>query len=185
MAWLVLALAASAPAAGAASLTLGDRELAEALREGERSVTQDVFGAEWRVVSDSGSSVTVLTPFYRLAMAARQAAFRNEALKPQDRQRVMREVRERLRLSVHLHGTREDFARHLRPRLLVANREIPPTLVQNEHTAVRSDDGRFTARCDYWFSTRELTDSARLTLVVGEPNGPPVARFPIDLAKMR
>jgi len=185
MAWLALALAATAPAAGAASLTLGDREQAEALREGQRSVSNEAFGDEWRVVNGSGESVSVLTPFHRLAMAARQAAFRNEALKPPDRQRVIREVRERLMLSVHLYGAREDFARHLRPRLLVDDREIAPALVQNGHTAVRRDDGRFMARCDYWFPTRELSGTARLTLVVGDPDGQPVARFPIDLAKMR
>ncbi len=185
IAGLALALAATAPAAGAASFSLGDREQAEALREGERSVTEDAFGAEWRVVSGSGESVTVLTPFHLLAMTARLAAFRNEPVKPQEQQRVLREFRERLLLTVHLHGGRADFARHLRPRLLVADREIAPSLVQNEHTAVRRDDGRFLARCDYWFPTRELSGTARLTLVVGEPDGKPVARFPIDLAKMR
>ena len=185
VAWLALALAATAPAAGAASLTLGDREQAEALRAGERSVTDDAFGDEWRVVSGSGESVTVLTLFHRLALTARVAAFRNEPVKLQERQRVLRELRERLMLTVHLHGAREDFARHLRPRLLVADREIPPTLIQNEQTAVRREDGRFMARCDYWFPTKELSGTSRLTLVVGDPNGKPVARFPIDLAKMR
>lgn len=185
VAWLALALAATAPAAGAVSLTLGDREQAQALREGERSVTDDAFGDEWRVVTGSGESVTVLTPFHRLALTARLAAFRNEPVKPQERQRVLRELRERLMLTVHLHGTREDFARHLRPRLLVADREILPTVVQNEQTAARREDGRFLARCDYWFPTKELSGTSRLTLVVGDPNGKPVARFPIDLAKMR
>lgn len=185
VAWLALTLAATAPAASAASLTLGDREQAEALREGQRSVTNDAFGDEWRVVSGSGESVTVLTPFHRLALTARLAAFRNEPVKPQERQRVLRELRDRLMLTVHLHGSGEDFARHLRPRLLVAGKEIAPTLVQNERTAVRGDDGRFRARCDYWFPTRELSPTSRLTLVVGDPNGKPVARFSIDLAKMR
>jgi len=183
--WLALALAAAAPVAGAASLTLSDREQAEALREGQRSVTSDAFGDEWRVVNGSGESVTVLTAFHRLALAARQAAFRNEAVKPQDRQRVVRELRDRLMLTVHLHGTREDFARHYRPRLVVNDREVAPALVQNEHTAVRRDDGRFMARCEYWFPTKDLSGAAKLTLVVGDPTGQPVARFPIDLAKMR
>ncbi|MGH7309883.1 MAG: hypothetical protein ACREK6_14435 [Candidatus Rokuibacteriota bacterium] len=185
IAGLALALAATAPAAGAASLTLGDREQAEAVRAGERSVIEEEFGAEWRVVSGSGESVTVLTPFHRLALTARLAAFRNEPVKRQEQQRVLRDFKERILLTVHLHGVREDFARHLRPRLLVADREIAPALVQNERTAVRGDDGRFLARCDYWFSTRELSGTARLTLVVGDPNGKPVARFPIDLATMR
>ncbi len=185
IAGLALALAATAPAAGAAWFDLGDREQAEALRVGERSVTEDDFGAEWRVVSGSGESVTVLTPFHRLALTARLSAFRNEPVKRQEQQRVLRDFKERLLLTVHLHGGRADFARHFRPRLLVAARDIAPALVQNEHTAVRGPDGRFLARCDYWFHTRELSDTARLTLVVDDSNGKPVARFPIDLAKMR
>lgn len=185
IAGLVLALTATAPAAGAASFTLSDREQAEALREGERSVTEETFGAEWRVVNGSGESVTVLTPFHLLAMTARLAAFRNEPVKRQEQQRLLRDFRDRLLLTTRLHGGREDFARHLRPRLLVGNREIAPSLVQNERTAVRRDDGRFQARCDYWFPTRELSGTARLTLVVGDANGKPVAQFLIDLAKMR
>jgi hypothetical protein len=184
-AWLALALTAAAPAAGAASLTLGDRERTAALREGQRSVTDETFGGEWRVVGRSGESVTVLTPFYRLALVARHAAFRNEPVKPQDEQRALREVKERLVLSVHLLGDRPDFARHLRPRVLVADREIEPALVQNEHTPARRDDGRYLARCLYWFPSQELSGTARLTLVVRDPNGQVVARFPIDLATMR
>jgi hypothetical protein len=182
--WLAVALATTAPAASAASFTLGEREQAAALREGERSIINESFGDEWRVVNGSGESVTILTPFHRLALAARQAAFRNEALAPRDRQRVLRDSRERLTLSVQLYGTRPDFARHLRPRLLVGDREIAPALVQNEHTA-RPDGGRFLARCQYWFPTRDLPGSAKLLLIVANPTGQPIARFPVDLATMR
>lgn len=185
VAWLAVALATTAPAAaGAASFTLGEQEQAEALREGERSIISESFGDEWRVVNGSGESVSVLTPFHRLALAARQAAFRSEALTLGDRQRIVRDYRDRLTLSVQLYGARPDFARHLRPRLLAGDREIAPALVQNEHTA-RPDADRYLARCEYWFPTRDLKATAKLTLIVATPNGQPVARFPIDLATMR
>ncbi|HET9491482.1 MAG TPA: hypothetical protein VFR64_17220 [Methylomirabilota bacterium] len=184
VAWLAVALATAAPAAGAASFTLGEQAQAEALREGERSIISESFGDEWRVVNGSGESVSVLTPFHRLALAARHAAFRNEALTQQDRQRVLRDYRDRITLSVQLYGARPDFARHLRPRLLAGDREIAPALVQNEHTA-RPDAGRFLARCEYWFPTRDLKATAKLILIIANANGQPIARFPIDLAEMR
>jgi len=185
VAWLALALAATAPAADAASLTLDEREQAEALRVGERSVTEEAFGDEWRVVNGPGESVIVRTPFQRLAEAARLAAFRNEPLKPQDQKRILRDLKDRLMLEVQLHGPRADFARHFRPRLVVADQEIVPAMVQNEHTAAIRDDGQYLARCVYWFPTKDLSETAKVTLVVGDANGQPVVRFPIDLAKMR
>jgi hypothetical protein len=182
---LALAAAAGGVPAGAASLVLGERERQEALRVGQRSVTSESFGQEWRVENGSGESVTVLTPFHRLAWAARHAAFKNEPLKPEEQERVLQEFKERLRLEVALYGPRQDFARHLNPRLLVGEREIEPVLKQNERTAARQDDGRYLARCVYTFPTKDLTGAARLTLVVRDPDGQPVARFPIDLGRMR
>jgi hypothetical protein len=184
-AWVALALAVTAPAAGAASLTLNDRQQAEALREGQRSVTNEAFGAEWRVVNGPGESVLVRTPFQRLAEAARHAAFRNESVKPQDQKRILRDLRDRLLLEVELRGPRPDFARYFRPRLLVNDREITPVMVQNEHTAAPRDEGDYLARCVYWFPSKDLTATGRMTLVVGDASGQPVTRFPIDLAKMR
>ena len=185
VAWLALALAATAPAANAASFTLDEREQAEALREGERSVIEEAYGHEWRVVNGPGESVTVRTPFYRLAEAARLAAFRNEPFKPQDQKRILRDLKDRLMLEVQLRGARADFARNFRPKLLVANQEIAPAMVQNEHTAAVRDDGQYLARCVYWFPTKDLSDTAKVTLVVADASGQPVVRFPIDLAKMR
>ncbi len=185
LAALGVGLAAMSAPAGGARLTLGEAERQEALRVGERSVTSDKFGDEWRIVQGSGESVTVITPFHRLAWAARHAAFKNEPLKPQEQARVLEEVKDRLVLQVGLHGPREDFARHLRPRLLVGTREIEPTLVQNERTAQRRDNGRYLARCQYAFPTKDLDGAARLTLEVRDPDGRPVARFPIDLSRMR
>ncbi len=182
---LACALAATAPAASAASLTLDDRQQAEALRQGQRSVTEEAFGAEWRVVNGTGESVTIRTPFYLLAEASRQAAFRNEPLKPNDHKRILRDLKDRLLLEVQLRGPSAHFARYFRPRLLVADRAIAPAMVQNEHTAAVRDDGQYLARCAYWFPTKELSDTAKVMLIVDDASGKPVVRFPIDLAKMR
>ncbi len=177
-------LAAPAASAAAASLSLDERQIEEALRVGERSVTSETFGDEWRVASGD-ESVTVITPFHRLAIAARHAAFRNEALTAEDRDRALREVRDRLLLRVELLGARPDFARHLTPRLLVGDREIRPSLAQNERTPARQEDGRYLARNLYWFPTTGLAGTDRVTLVVRDADGRPVTRFTIDLARMR
>lgn len=182
---LALTLAAwRAPAAGA-SLALTEREKEEALRMGQRSVTTDSFGGEWRVPMGSGESVSVITPFHRLAWAARNAAFKSEPLKPQEQERIIQEFKERLRFDVDLHGPRQDFARFYVPRLLVGEREIEPSIVQNERTAARQGNGAYLARCVYWFPSKDITGQSQLVLVVRDPDGQQIARFPIDLAAMR
>jgi len=182
---LAAALAATNVPAAGASLSLSDREQKQALVVGQRSVINETFGGEWRIVQGSGESVEVVTPFHRLALAARNAAFKNEPLKPQDQEKMLTELKDRLMFWVYLHGPSEQFARHFSPRLLVDDREIEPALVQNERTAIRQDNGRYLARCVYWFPTKDLTGTSRPVLVVRDSEGQPVTRFAIDLAGMR
>lgn len=182
---LALGASLAAPPLEGASLALGDRERQDALRLGERSIVSESFGDEWRVATASGESVLVFTPFHRLALAARNAAFKAEPLKPQDQDKVLQEARDKVMLWVQVKGPSIDFARYLRPRLLVGDRELAPTTVQNERTAARQEDGRFMARCVYWFPTRELTGTSRIELIIRDPDERPVVRFPIDLGRMR
>lgn len=189
-AWIVLALlGALLPArpvpALAASFVLAPSAREDALRVGRRSVTVETFDAEWQVANASGDSVTVLTPFHRLVLAARHAAFRNKAMKPAEPDRLLREQKDRLVLWAGLHGPREDFARSYTPRLRVGDREIEPAFVQNERTAVRQPDGRYLARCVYGFPTRNLTGESRVALVVRDADGRDVSRFTLDLSTMR
>jgi hypothetical protein len=182
----VLGCVAAAAPAGAAFLTLTDAQQAEALRVGQRSVTTEArFDTEWRVENPTGESVTVITPFHRLALASRHSAFKNEPLKPQDQDKVIQEVRERLVVWVELHGPRADFARYYAPRLLMAEREIEPAFVQNERTGLRRANGSFLVRSVYAFPSREITGDAKLVLVIKNPEGQLISRFAIDLAKMR
>ncbi|MGH7393747.1 MAG: hypothetical protein ACREM3_30470 [Candidatus Rokuibacteriota bacterium] len=185
LAVLGLLLGAWSEAVGAASLTLGDQERAEALLVGQRSITSETFGAEWRIVNGGGESVSVMTPFHRLALAARHSAFKNEPLNARDQERLVHDLRDRLMLWVELHGDREDFARFLAPRLSVGDRLIQPSIVQNERTAIREDGGRYLARCVYWFPVKDVGGDSRVTLLIRTPEGQERTRFDIDLAKMR
>lgn len=183
---LTLIVLALAPRAGAAAaLILTDRLKQEAIRAGQKSVTVEAFDAEWRLSNGQGESVTVFTPFHRVALAARHSAFKNQPFKPTEPDRILKEQGDRLLLWAHLRGTREDFARFYLPRLRVGDREIEPSFVQNERTAVREDGGRYVARCVYGFPTKEITGSSRVVLAVRDPNGKDVSRFTIDLSTMR
>ena len=78
---LVLVLLALTPvAAHAAAFTLSETQKKEAMRVGASSISEETFDAEWRVSSGGPEGVTVLTPFHRLAVAARYAACKNETL---------------------------------------------------------------------------------------------------------
>ena len=181
-----LALALAGPPASAASLALSERERQEAVLVGQRSVTQEAFGGEWRVVQGSGESVEVITPFHRIALAARHAAFKNEPLKDADQARMLEDLKDRVMFWVQLVGPRPDFARYYKPRLLVPNgQEIEPAVAQNERTAIRQEDGRYLARCMYWFPTKDVTGTSRVTLVIRDSESQPVSRFVIDLTRMR
>jgi hypothetical protein len=182
----LLALAWTWPAvAGAATLTLTERQQQEAIAAGERGVTAEGFDAEWRVAGAAGETATVITPFHRLAIAARHAAFNGKPLRPGETARILKENRDRLVFWISLRGPSEDFARHYVPRLLVGDREIKATFVQNERTAMRQHDGAYRARCVYGVPTKEVKGGERVALVIGNGDGREVSRFTIDLALMR
>ena len=86
----VVSLALAGPAR-AASFTLGDSDRRAAIQAGERSTTSEAFDREWRVANGGGESALVLTPFHRLVVAARHAAFKNEPLKPGEVDRTLKE----------------------------------------------------------------------------------------------
>ena len=169
----------------AASFTLSDSDKRAAIRTGERSVTTETFDREWRVTNGEGESAMVITPFHRLTVAARHAAFKQDTLKPADVDRVLKEGANRLVVWVSLRGKGEDFARFYVPRLVAGDREIKASFVQNERTAIRQEDGGYLARCVYGFPVQDLTGRAKVALVVADPDGRDVSRFTIDLASMR
>jgi hypothetical protein len=177
---MAVVLALGVAGVEAAALVLDEKEIGQALEVGQRSTTTDTaFDAEWRITNAAGEVTLVVTPFYRLALAARQAAFQGQALRPSERTRVLREQRDRLPMWVRLRGDREDFVSGAG-----GSTEISPSFVQNERTALR-EDGAFVARCVYGFPTREITGTSQGTLVVRDAGGGEVSRFSIDLARMR
>ncbi|MFQ5897315.1 MAG: hypothetical protein ACE5JN_03625 [Candidatus Methylomirabilia bacterium] len=170
----------------AASFSLTPGETREALRVGQRSVVSKEFGKEWQVVNENGDSLRVMTPFHRLALGARNAAFKNETLTEREIEKILRAKEGRLLFWANLHGGRTEFARWYRPMLLLPNNEeIKPAFVQNERTALPLENGRYLARCLYSFPTERLRAKSRVVLVVREPDGREAARFTLDFSTMR
>ena len=182
---VVIAAALSlAGEAAAASFTLSEADKRAALQAGARSTTSEDFDREWHVSHDGGD-VTVLTPFHRLAVAARHAAFKNEPLKPAEVERVLKKDAGRLVVWVRLRGRSADFARYYAPRLTQGAHEIRPSFVQNERTALRQDDGVYVARCLYGFPVKDLDGRAGAALLISDADGRDVGRFTLDLSSMR
>lgn len=181
---LALLLAGPSVAVGA-SFSLEPQQRSDALRVGAQSITRDSFDTEWRVANQAGDTLTVITPFHRLVLASRNAAFKNERMKDSEPEKLLREQQDRLVIWANLRGPREDFARFFAPRILLGDREIEPTFVQNERTAMRTDGGSYLARCVYGFPAKEIAPKSRVILVVRDPDGRDVSRFTIDLASMR
>ncbi|MFQ5828524.1 MAG: hypothetical protein ACE5JD_05135 [Candidatus Methylomirabilia bacterium] len=169
----------------AASFSLTPEQVKEAIRVGQRSIVSEEFGAEWTVVNANDEWLMVMTPFHRLALAARKAAFKDEPLGERDVEEVLDAQKGRLALWANLHGGRADFARWYQPVLLSGGQEIKPSFVQNERTALRLGGGSYLARCLYSFPNDGLRPRGRMTLLVRGPDGEAVARFTVDLSTMR
>lgn len=178
--WLTLARPLDA-----VSFTLAPRERDEAIRVGKRSIVTEDFGAEWTVPDGPGQALTVMTPFHRLALAARNSAFRDQNLRPREIDSVLKEQEGRLVFWATLRGGRADFARFYAPALVSRGAEIKAIFTQNERTALRDEDGRYTARCMWVFPTEALNPTGKVTLVVRDPDERQVARFTVDLSAMR
>src|SRR5215470_9887562 len=153
---------------------------------GKRSILSDQFGTEWSVRGDgAGATVEVMTPFHRLALAARNSAFKGQELKAADVDTLLKEQEGALTLWATLKGGKPDFARFYTPSLLNGDQEIKASFVQNERTARREGDGSFTARCLYVFPNTGLKPNGTVALVVRDPDKKQVAKFTVDLSTMR
>ena len=169
----------------AVSFVLADREREQAIRIGKRSIIEEHFGSEWRLKDASGQTLVVMTPFHRLALAARNSAFRSQEMTPKDVQSAVKDTEGKLNFRVTLRGGKSDFARFYTPTLLAGSQEVKASFVQNERTALRGEDGQFTARCLYVFPAENVDPRATVTLLVRDGDEKLVAKFTVDLSTMR
>src|SRR5215470_7614752 len=133
------------------SVVLTDLDREQAIRAGKKSIVTEEFGAEWRVKDGAGQSLVVMTPFHRLALAARNSAFQSKDLRPRDVEDILKNSEGKLAFWVTLRGGKADFARYYTPEVLAGSQTVKPSFVQNERTALRDADGRYSAQCVYAF----------------------------------
>ena len=184
--FLVLAVGLVAATPGEAiSLALTDRDREQAIRAGKKSIVAEEFGGEWRVKDAAGQTVTVMTPFHRLALAARNSAFQSKELKPRDVESVLKGSEGKLAFWVTLRGGKADFARFFTPEMLAGSQTVRASFVQNERTALRESDGQYAAQCMYAFPAEGIDPKGRVVLVVRDADEKEVAKFTVDLAAMR
>jgi hypothetical protein len=185
LALLLLGLLLGPRAALALLPTLGDADIEAALEAGRQGVAQEDFGEEWRVPLPDGE-IVVTTPFARLAQAARQAALKGDPLSDKQRAEQLDRGKGRIQLMVTMRGGSVDFARWFQPVLMVGDKEVKPSFVQNERTGLRLEDGRFAARNVYVFPLEGIPPRGTVTLVVQHSvERKVVLRAPLDLSKMR
>lgn len=185
---VVLVLLAGGRPAPAIVATPSAAEIQEALDLGTQSMTQEEFGDEWSLHPNTGGDeeIVVTTPFSRLAMAARQAAFKGEPLTDKQRQDQIDRGKGRIQFLVTMYGRAADFARWYQAVLRVGDKEIKATFNQNERTPLKLDDGRFAARNIYVFPLEGVPPRGTVTLVVRQaPEMKEVFRAPVDLSRMR
>ena len=136
-------------------------------------------------MSQGGESVTVLTPFHRLVVAARHAAFKNEPVTPSEVSRVLRQDAGRLVMWVQLRGKREDFARHFAPKR-PGRHPRDQALLRAERAHGPAPGGRrLRGPLRVRLPLRDLNGRDRLALRVADSDGRDVSRFTIDLSTMR
>ncbi len=186
-AWIVCAISwlAAVTSPEAASFSLTPEQRSAAMGVGKKSIVTEQWAGEWKVGDGPGQFVVVMTPFHRLALAARNSAFKQEDVKAKDVETLVKNEEGRLTLWAVLRGPRVDFARFFQPVLVAGGQEIKASFVQNERTALREDDGRFTARCLYVFPVEGVDPQATVTLLVRDVDAKPVARFTVNLSTMR
>ena len=184
--FLVLAVGLMAATPGEAiSVALTDRDRDQAIRTGKKSIVNEEFGGEWRVKDGSGQTAVVMTPFHRLALAARNSAFQSKELKPKDVDSLLKKAEGTIAFWVTLRGGTAEFARYYTPEIVAGAQTVRPSFVQNERTAIRQDDGRYAAQCMYSFSAEGIDPKGRVTLIVRDAEEKEVAKFTDDLAAMR
>jgi hypothetical protein len=188
---LALATALGCGLPGSAAALVGDLDeggIRGAIEAGIASITQDDFADEWQLRLPGGEEVVVATPFSRLALAARHATMKGEALTEKQQKEQIDRGKGRIQLLVTMRGgPSRSFARFYQPVMMVGDREVKASFVQNERTPLVQEDGRLAARNVYVFPLEGLPTNGAVTLVVrgAPPEQKEVLRAKIDLGKFR
>ena len=113
---------------------------------------------------------------------------KGEALTEKQQKEQIDRGKGRIQLLVTMRGgPSRSFARFYQPVMMVGDREVKASFVQNERTPLVQEDGRLAARNVYVFPLEGLPTNGAVTLVVrgAPPEQKEVLRAKIDLGKFR
>ncbi len=172
---------------------LNESQIKEALEVGRKgkNLTLYEFQKEW--VSNLGygiGSALLQTPFYRLALFARNAAIRGVDFPPSLIKTVLKENGTGIfHFVVTLYGNEVGFARNATASLKYYGRTIEPILSKNAQYGDVNREQTNVAICEYEFSSTDIDPRAKISLVIaipglqGEKNY--ILSFPFNLSKIR
>jgi len=190
----LLALALLASRAEAYWVSLGDRDVQEALAHG-RATYQRLSGqgrpideADPEYVVDLGREVgraILFTAFSAVALESRRWLAIGRELRGDDLERVLAPLQGRLQFLVTLTGPSRDFLRSWAVRLEQRGTALGP--VESDVYRGTPQPGvpdRWVAPAIFTFSSKDLDPAAPVTLVLRAPDGTDV-RFEFDLSRLR
>src|SRR3989338_8674280 len=166
--------------AGAVWTKLTEEQTNLAIAYGKTNKEADylTFFKEWRV--NPG--------FCKVAFEAKNSPFEHVKLTPDDINKLLEELKDRLAFGVSLYGDELDFAKDCRAVLKHKGQTTRP--VEERHDKVAEStkswpqSPAYRAICYYYFDLHHVDPNGTVTLEVSIPKGKPV-EFTFDLSKIK
>jgi len=177
--------------AGAVWTKLTEEQTNLAIAYGKTNKEADylTFFKEWRVDLGYGKGAArVITPFSKVAFEAKNSPFEHVKLTPDDINKLLEELKDRLAFGVSLYGDELDFAKDCHAVLKHKGQTIRP--VEERHAEVAESSKSwpqspaYRAICYYYFDLHRIDLNSTVTLEVSIPKGKPV-EFTFDLSKIK
>lgn len=175
---------------------LNESQIEEALEVGrkEKDLTLFEFQKEWSSNLGYGVASAILhTPFYHLALLARNAAMRGVDFPPSLIKNALKDGSETLHFVVTIYGSGSEpgFAREATASLKHNSKTIKPIFSINDQYADVNREQVNVAVCEYRFSSTDINPQAKIILIVtipkteGEKEEDRILSFPFNLSKIR
>ncbi|MFN3466502.1 MAG: hypothetical protein ACK4WF_02240 [Candidatus Brocadiales bacterium] len=171
--------------------TLNDEQISLAIAYGKTNKEADylTFFKDWRVDLGYGKGAArIITPFSKVAFEAKNQPFETIKITPEDINRLLEELRDRLAFGVSLYGDELDFAKDCHAVLKHKGQTVRPLEERHDKTAETTkswpESPAYRAICYYYFDLHRLDPNATVTLVVSVPKGKSV-EFTFDLSKIK
>ena len=177
--------------AGAVWTRLTEEQTNLAIAYGKTNKEADylTFFKEWRVDLGYGKGAArSFTPFSKVAFEAKNSPFEHVKLTPDDINKLLEELKDRLAFGVSLYGDELDFAKDCHAVLKHKGQTIRP--VEERHAEVAESSKSwpqspaYRAICYYYFDLHRIDLNSTVTLEVSIPKGKPV-EFTFDLSKIK